>query len=259
MLASAFALLFCGAAAAHDTWISLRVGNEWVYGVTRRMENLLPDGRHPRSRQEGVLDARVTAASPLGPGIFVVEEQRRWPGTQASASAGRSKPGPEDIRVLTSARSGAFLEHAVDYGQGLERYATPLITIPATLHAGMHWAVGTLEQSGLRIEVAGTLLGLQDAKTPAGVFPRCLKIRYEGPVAGAWVKGAQTLPVQSGRYESIRWYARGVGEVLAEETLETRVLTARGILTNRLVERRSLERYRLAHGGTPGPLPAALR
>lgn len=245
------------AAEAESAWLSLQVGNEWVYGITRHVENRTPDGRHAESRQHGALDARVTATSPGGPEMFVLEGRIHWAGSPVAARA--EMPGVDGFTVLTSTRGGAVLEHGVDYGQGMQRHATPMVTVPATLRGGLHWAVGTVEQRGMKIEVAGTLLGLQDAKTPAGTFPRCLKIRYAGPVSGALPSRGGTLPVQGGLYEATSWYARGVGEVLTRESLETRVLTARGIVTTHFEERRSLERYRLARSQPLGAVPAGLR
>ena len=52
------------------------------------------------------------------------------------------------------------------------------------------------------------------------------------------------LPIQQGSFAADFWYAPGIGHVLSEEVLETKVLTARGALDTKVTERMALKRFR---------------
>ena len=104
----------------------------------------------------------------------------------------------------------------------LARFAVPLALLPPGLGVaqGEKWRVGVDEASGLRSEVRGEILGLQDAQTPAGLFEKCLVVRYTADIAGAIDLYGDRIEVREGRGVTTAWYAPGVGQVLAKEELD---------------------------------------
>lgn len=228
-----------------ETWTPASVGDEWSYRISETVQYSIggeaisqesKTGRYLREISELAHHANLPAS------VFVFDELREW------------KSGAEDDRAISfqAAYRGAFLEYAVDVGEGVVVHERPLLYLPASVKSGVSWDVGTLELNGLTIEMRGEILGLQTAKTPSGPFERCLKVRYTGPISGFIELEDGRLPIRKGQLEMTHWLAPGVGLVMAEETLRVDLLTAHGTMTSTLTDRYALENYHVEGA----PLPA---
>ncbi|MCP5070055.1 MAG: hypothetical protein GY946_26090 [bacterium] len=244
-----FGLLLGGARTAiAETWMPASVGDEWAYRISetsiytiggQQVSRLSKSGRYSKeiARQDHLANEPVP--------IFVFEDVRKW------------TDGSDDSRTtsLGAMRGGAFLEFGMDAGDGLTMHENPLVYVPASVKGGMTWEVGTLELNGLTVQMQGEILGLQAAKTPAGPFERCLKVRYTGEVSGMIELDDGRLPVRTGQLDMTHWFAPGIGLVMAEESLSMDLLTAEGTMTSRMTDRYALERYRVK--GAPVPAQRA--
>lgn len=227
-----------------EIWTPASVGNEWSYRISETTRYSIGGEAISRESKTGRYLREITETShhanvPVP--VFVFEEVRAWKGAAAS----------NRTSSLGALRSGAFLEYAMDAGEGLTLHESPLIYVPAGVKGGMSWEVGTLELQGLKVELQGEILGLQTARTPAGPFERCLKIRYTGAVSGLVELENGRLPVRKGQLDMTHWFAPGVGLVMAEETIRMDLLTAQGTMTSTLTDRYALEHYQV--DGAPVP------
>ena len=74
------------------------------------------------------------------------------------------------------------------------------------------------------------MVGLQDAHTPAGLFEKCLVVRYTVELSGSLeIPGAGMLDVTDGKLVVTEWHAKGVGLVLAKEELSQTLTGPNGV------------------------------
>jgi len=227
-----------------QTWMPAAVGNEWRYRITETAEYAIGGQAVSQESKSGSYLREITkqdlhANVPVP--VFVFEEVRKWKG------------GSEDGHTssLGALSRGAFLEFAMDTGEGLTLHENPLVYVPASVKGGMSWEVGTLELNGLTVKMQGEILGLQTARTPAGAFERCLKVRYTGALGGMIELEDGRLPVRDGQLDMLHWFAPGVGLVMAEESIRMDLLTAQGTMTSTLTDHYALERFQV--DGAPVP------
>jgi len=247
--AIAFALLLGSACPAlAQGWVPIHIGNEWGYRISQTAEYAVGGQTVSRESKTGRYLREIVKTGnhdDVPVPVFVFEDVRKWNGS-----------GEDDrMTSLGAERGGAFLEYAMDAGDGLVMHGSPLVYVPASVKGGMSWDVGSLQLSGLTIEMRGEILGLQTARTPAGPFERCLKIHYSGPVTGMIELEDGRLPVRRGQMEVTHWLAPGVGLVMAEETLSLDLLTAQGTMKGTMTDRYALERYQVE--GAPVPASRA--
>jgi len=239
------ALLLGSANAFAEVWQPLEVGHHWTYSIsqTQRVElgGQLVGTEHKAGRilRDVVREGR---RNDVPVPLFVVDDVRRWGNAEI-----------ERISTLTAERGGALLEYGFDQGKGVTIHPRPLIQVPAQIKGGLTWDVGDFALDGLQVAMSGEVLGLQNARTPAQTFERCLKVRYRGKVSGLVDLAHGRLPVRAGTFEVTQWFAPDVGLVLAEEDLTLELLTAQGVMTVRTEDEYALERFRKAG---EGPVPA---
>ncbi len=245
LFAIAFAfLLATPLAVLAQSWVPVAVGNAWSYRISQTAEYALGGEAVSRESKSGRYSREIVKSgrhSQVPVPVYVFEDVRKWKGA-----------GEDDrMSSLGAERGGAFLEYAMDLGEGLAMHDSPLVYVPASVKGGLEWKVGTVQLSGLTVEMRGEILGLQTAKTPAGPFERCLKVRYTGGVSGLVELEDGRLPVRGGQLDVLHWFAPGVGLVMAEETLRLDLLTAQGTMTSTMTDRYALERYEV--DGAPAP------
>lgn len=244
MFAILLVVLLSGTGVSAETWMPAAVGNEWKYRITETAEYVIGGQAISQESKSGRYVREITRQSrhaKVPVPVFVFEEVRKWKG------------GDEDGRTtsLGAVRRGAFLEFAMDTGEGLTLHQNPLVYVPASVKGGMSWKVGSLELNGLMVEMQGEILGLQTARTPAGAFERCLKVRYTGSLSGMIELEDGRLPVRDGDMAMTHWFAPRVGLVMAEETVRMDLLTAQGTMTSTLTDHYALERFQV--DGAPSP------
>ena len=95
---------------------------------------------------------------------------------------------------------------------------------------GEKWHVSSEDVAGLKGETWGEVVGIQDARTPAGLFEDCLVVRYTVDISGTFeIPGAGVMDVAEGRMVVTEWHAKGVGMVLAKERLSETLLGPNGV------------------------------
>jgi len=231
--AIAFAML--PATAFAKNWQPIDVGHNWAYSISQ--SNVVEIGGQVvnSDRKRGKIRRAVVREgrrSEIPVPVFVVEETRDWKGSEA-----------EHYVTLTAERAGALLEYAVDTGEGLNFHANPLIQVPASIKGGMKWDVGSFSMNGLEVTMEGEILGVQNAKTKARTYERCLKVRYTGKLSGILEVPEGRLPVRGGSLEVTQWFAPDVGVVLAEESVSMAILTAQGLMEVTTTDNYTLERF----------------
>ncbi len=83
--------------------------------------------------------------------------------------------------------------------------------------------------AGLRGETWGEVIGIQDARTPAGLFEQCLVVRYTVELSGTLeVPGVGAMDVVEGHAVVTEWHAKGIGLVLAKEELSETLVGPNG-------------------------------
>jgi hypothetical protein len=105
---------------------------------------------------------------------------------------------------------------------------------------------------GMRFDLRGEVLGFEDVRTPAGDFRRCLKLRFRGRVEGQLQVGGGSVPVEDASFESVEWYAPGVGLVRERASIALSLRMPDG---NRVSSEETSER--LLDGFQVGGAPAA--
>jgi len=88
-----------------------------------------------------------------------------------------------------------------------------VILLPPAPKPGQRWDVGSFGMAGMKFDLRGEVLGFEDVRTPAGDFRRCLKLRFRGRVSGQLDVGGGSVPVENASFESVEWYAPGIGLV----------------------------------------------
>ncbi len=119
------------------------------------------------------------------------------------------------------------------------RLAKPVDFLPSRIARGTRWEAGEFSVKGLHYREEGEIVGLQTAKTPAGIFENCLVVRHTGSLTGSVSAGGALLDVAEGRIERIQWLARGVGPVLLKQQVHTVIETPGGDRVTTRVERQA--------------------
>jgi hypothetical protein len=207
-------------------WMPADPGNRWTYVYARERSRSVDGADETTETLRGTLTEEVVGRSPdYGPGVVEVRSVLR----------GRGERDPTETvekqrRFLRA--SGASLRilarEATDPLAGsteLVRFSPPLEAIKAGIGTGETWKLGVERQGGVQTELEGEVLGLQDARTPAGLYPKCLVVRHVGTMSGAVDLNGTRIELRDGRFSSTEWFAPGVGRVLAKrERVQTLVL-----------------------------------
>ncbi|UCE85530.1 MAG: hypothetical protein JSU66_14505 [Deltaproteobacteria bacterium] len=229
----ALVTLLCIAAPARAAeWFPLRPGVRWSYDVRGEASRTFA-GLTQSERLQGTREMQVRGASPHFPDrpYEVLEAHRVHVESDMGARHTKSEM---HSAYLKPAASGLLLygEEIANPLQGgarkLVRHAKPIQLLPAEPKRGQRWNVGTTELDGLRLDLAGEVVGIQDAQTPAGTYRGCLKVQIHGTFSGQFSLDGLHARVTDGRYRATEWYAPGVGLVLVEEQKELRLALPAG-------------------------------
>lgn len=213
--------------APTDTrWVPLDVGNQWSYVFVRERSRSTNRAEPVLERFRGARTAEVRPAEPTW-GARTLELR--------SIVKGRTEGMPTDSverqrEIVTSDGRGlrVLAREAVPAMGGnreLVEFDPPLESIRGGTPEGQTWSVGTEQFGGVRTVTEGQILGIQDARTPAGVFEKCLVVKRTGNARGHLDVYGSEIEVRSGTVTTTEWYAPGVGLVMAKsETQQTLAL-----------------------------------
>ncbi|MEZ4215683.1 MAG: hypothetical protein R3E88_04330 [Myxococcota bacterium] len=174
-----------------------------------------------------------------------------------------SQVSRETKRVFVSPTSSAYVVHGwdavADGEQYRLRYPRPAVVLDEKAAVGKRWHVSSESVGGLAGETWGEVVGLQDARTPAGRFEKCLVVRYTGTVTGEIeIPGAGRMQVTDGEVVVTEWHARGIGLVLSQERLRETLVGEGGVeLVASMESETSLAEWRREGAGARGPARAA--
>jgi len=209
------ALLLAAPAAAarvapESAWIPLQEGNRWSYRLSKDSVIRLPGGASQATRSAGSADEEVTRAlGPLagaGTGYELVHR------TREKDDATGAEQQRTDTTVVSAGTGGVLLHSGESEGMPME-IKRPVTLLPRSPQPGQRWDVGAFVMAGMEFDLRGEVLGFEDVRTPAGDFLRCLKLRFRGRVGGQLDVGGGSVPVEDASFESIEWYAPGIGLV----------------------------------------------
>ncbi len=117
-----------------------------------------------------------------------------------------------DTTVVSAGKAGVRLHSGESEGMPMQ-VERPVTLLPPSPQPGQRWDVGAIVMAGMEFNLRGEVLGFEDVRTPAGDFRRCMKLRFRGTATGQLDVGGGSVPVEDASFESIEWYAPGVGLV----------------------------------------------
>jgi len=224
---AAATMLAAGPAAADSgQWMPLEIGahKTFVHRQDRTLRShgeSLGDERWVGTREEEVLRA--------SDGIEGVTAELRVT-TRVASEAGEQV---ELQRMFVSPTASAYRIHSSELEANGQRYAVvyprPAVVLREGARVGERWHVSSEEVAGLEGDTWGEVVGLQDARTPAGLFEQCLVVRYTVELSGTLqVDGAGSFDVTDGTMVVTEWHAKGFGMVLAKEQLSEKLVGTDG-------------------------------
>jgi hypothetical protein len=205
------------------------IGRRWSY-VYLRERTRTTDATPPTSEKlRGILTEVIAGPAPeFGAGVVelisILEVQTD---EQANASIEKQR----SFLVTRSKSLQEVAREALDPVSGLtqlEQFSPPIDRIRFGAPAGSKWRMGVWKTEGLDAEYFGEILGVQDAKTPAGVFEKCLVVRYSAKLAGVVEVGGTRFEIRDGHVMGTEWYAPGIGRVLMKRELEQSMVLSNG-------------------------------
>jgi hypothetical protein len=228
------------AAEISADWLPLREGAVWSYD-THRDFTVRPVGAALiRGLHVGRTRNAAESAPQRAPGAFVVRETTtlrpaEGVGEKVQSTAWVVYAMGKELRVLAAS------EESADGTKGEVVYDPPLRILPTTT-VGEKWNVGTLRNGGQRAKVTGEVLGVEDLDGEPR-WTGALKVRLAGDLTGTTGTSDPPAKIESGTYERLLWFVRGVGIVRDVTTValelqfqgEQRASTF-DVLTLRLVE-----------------------
>ncbi|RIL04851.1 MAG: hypothetical protein DCC71_12525 [Proteobacteria bacterium] len=228
--------------AVDPEWLPLRPRAEWTYDTHRDQTYDRAKAAIRRTLHKGRTRMVVESAADRVPGGFRVREQTvlqpiEGRGVRESIAGWTLYSFEDALRVHASS------EILADQSLGEVVYEPPLRLL-ATTTVGESWDAGVFRNGAQRAKVRGEVLGIEDLEgTPS--FDGCLKVRLAGPISGVVSQTEQQGEIESGEYERLLWFARGVGIVRDVTTLEVemrmpeeRRVRLLEVLSMRLVEHR---------------------
>jgi len=228
VLGALLSLATVSTAAADDVnWMPLEIGSQKTF-VHRQDRTLASQGASlGEVRWLGTREERVVA-----PPSAVPEASAELRVTTSLKSVEGEEH--ETQRLFVSATRSAYQIHAAELTAHGERYALaypkPAVALIENAQPGEKWHVSSENVAGLKGETWGEVVGIQDARTPAGLFEGCLVVRYTVDLSGTIeVPGVGSMDVAGGKMVVTEWHAKDVGLVLAKEDLSETLIGANGV------------------------------
>ena len=235
--------------APESAWIPLQEGNRWSYRLSKDTVIRLPGGASQATRSAGSAVDEVSRA--LGPFAGARAAYELVLRTREKDDAGGAELQRTDTTVV-SADTGRVILHGGESQGTPMQILRPVTLLPRSPEPGQRWDVGAFEMSGLEFDLRGEVLGFEDVRTPAGDFRRCLKLRFRGRVGGRLDVGGGGVPVENASFESVEWYAPGIGLVRERASIALSLRMPDG---NRVSSQETSER--VLDGFQVGGAPAA--
>ena len=210
--------------ALSEEWFPLETGMRWSYRVSGLQKHAI-EGMEQTSRvygQRSVEVGDVSAELPQSPYEVISTESTQnegQPGTQSMTSRGWVRAGKEG--VLNFAQE--FANPLMGGPPRRVRYSPPLQYLPADPSPGQSWHIGVERVMGMAVDLTGTVVGIRDVETAAGVHRGCLAVTYRGSVSGQLETPQGPMPIEGGSYTSTSYYAPGLGAVLENVRYKTRL------------------------------------
>ncbi len=223
-LAVALVLATCvpraSVATVEADWFPLRGGARWIYETHRDLTLRPESATLKRLLYAGRSTWRAEPAPDRAPNGFLI----RQTSVQTPLSGGGIKT-TEVEWSLYSFGSELRLHATGEISEGATPadvvYEPPLRILPTTT-AGESWDAGTFRQAGQRAELRGKVIGIEDLDGKPS-WPGCLKVQFKGTVSGSVMVSDVQTKIESGKYERLVWFARGVGIVRDMTTQTSRV------------------------------------
>jgi hypothetical protein len=232
-IARASAPVPAASGASPARWIlPFEIGQRWTYVFVRERSRSMAGAENEAEaraeveieseveKQRGTLTVEIAAPAPeYGEGVVRMHSilqvsEFGSTGAEPEESESFVRNGSEGIALVAEE-----MNNPVEGKSRLTRYPVPLRMLDAGASADEPWSVGVREQGGMKTELAGRILGVQDVQTPRGLFERCLVVRLEGAVSGVVEAHGSRTEIPDGRYTSTEWYAPGVGRVLVKQEI----------------------------------------
>jgi len=207
------ALLFADAAHAEDlsVYFPTGIGNTWRYSVVKSSV-ISGQGEPRRSEKKGTLVDQVVERRKDGTAVLrrTVNESNSAMDELSMAALMEMRSEPTSVSVTAV---------------GVEPDAPRPLAVPNQLLSDrIPGRVVQSNQGSLVLETQLVSQAKASTEVPAGKFSECLLTETKGPISG-YLNG---LPVQSGNVSVKIWYARDVGLVREERTLQIVVKTPDG-------------------------------
>jgi hypothetical protein len=211
-------------AAVPRSWLPTDLGNRWSYVYSLERQRVTEGGEAATETFRGTRVDQVTAAADdVAPGAVEIR----------TTVHGRSESAVNDLaenrRVVVSSRGAGFRIHLREAPHPLTgetqvfRFDPPFEGMRPDVGRAEPWDSGVEQSGGLRTEYRTEVLGVQDAKTPAGLYEKCLVLRTQGVMSGSVEVNGETVDVDQGRVVVTEWFAAGVGRVLAKTEVEQKL------------------------------------
>jgi len=235
-------------------WLPSEPGTRWTYVYARERERVIGEATERETLRGTLVDEVVGPAEVAGRSAVELRSVLRGRAVGAAADILERRrlfvaPHPDGLRLLAREQP--------DAGTGEPRrvrFQPPLEVLRTGTEAGEPWPAGVERSGGLETRIRGELVGVQDARTPAGLFEKCLVVRHTGSVTGELQMLGEAIDVEEGSLTSTSWYAPGVGLVLAKEESEQVLLTSDG---QRIEIRESVQYTLSSHRHPARSAPAA--
>jgi len=201
-------------------WMPVEVGRSWRYVYARERSRAVDGGATQVEHVRGTLSEVIVRRSPEL-GSRTVELHTRLDGQ----SDGPDAAIIESSRTFLTSKGANARVYALEVSDPLAgrkelvHYEKPLELLRSGVAIGQKWPVGIRRASGVQTEIEGEVLGVQSAQTPAGLYEKCLVVRYTGRIAGVTDAYGSRIEIPSGELVSTEWYAPGVGRVLIKREL----------------------------------------
>lgn len=229
-------------------WAPVRAGEELLYALVARRSIAQGTGPAETLVRSGSYHVAVVGDSGGGPLEMLSAYRMR---RDAEALEEIERGSLTVVPSRGSYRIQALRTHLLGSTVRV-RLSTPVDFLPARIARGVRWNAGEFSVKGLHYREEGEIVGLQSARTPAGVFEQCLVVQHTGTLSGDIVAGGALLEIAEGRVERIQWLARGIGPVLVKQKAYTEIDVRGGDrVTTQVARQIALQGVRRPSAGAP--------
>jgi hypothetical protein len=197
-----------------ESWMPVEIGRHKIF-VHREDTHYSAQGTSlGEERRIGTREEEILVAP---------DHSRAWAELRITTRVSSGAGEEVDVeRMFVTPTRSAYEIHGAEFDLGGQRfslsYPRPVLVLKEGAKAGERWHVSTEQVAGLRAYTWGEVIGIETARTPAGIFEDCLVVRYTGSVEGAiQVPGSGPMQVSDGKVVLTEWHARGIGLVLSQE------------------------------------------